>query len=361
MIEATQNEYVPDSVSAPGETLEEVLQMRSMSQADLAERTGRPKKTINEIIKGRTAITAETALQFELVLGIPAAFWTSREQHYRGALARSKEMTSLEGEAAWLKQIPYRAMVNLGWLKEETQKSRKVQQLLMFFGVASPERWEQLRSRQEAAFRCSPTLKSDPGAIAAWLRKGELDAQKIQSANYEPARFKEALLYVRGLTRNLPLNFASLVVKECSAAGVRVVFVPELPGTRAWGATRWLNATTALVQLSLRYKTDDHLWFTFFHEAGHILLHGRRDYFVEADDQHENTKESEADSFALEWLIPRKQYTVFRRLGAYSCGAINRFAYQLDIAPGIIVGHLQHEGLLPHNRCNELKKPITFG
>jgi hypothetical protein len=251
-------------------------------------------------------------------------------------------------------------MVNLGWLAEETQKAKQVQQVLAFFGVASPERWDLLWTRQQAAFRSSPTLKSDPGAIAAWLRKGEIEAQEMQSEEFDSLRFKEALRYVRGLTRKLPSNFASLLARKCSAAGVRVVFVPELPGTRAWGATRWLNATTALVQLSLRYKTDDHLWFTFFHEAGHILLHGRKDYFIEADDQDKNAKELEADSFAREWLIPRKEYTVFKRLGAYSCGAINRFAYQLDIAPGIVVGCLQHEGLVPHNRCNELKKPVNF-
>ncbi len=238
MNDLMKNEYVPDFVSAPGETLEEVLEMRGMSQTDLAERTGRHKKTINEIVKGKAAITPETALQFELVLGIPAAFWTNREQQYREALARSDEMMSLERYSTWLKQIPYRAMVNLGWLAEETQKAKQVQQVLAFFGVASPERWDLLWTRQQAAFRSSPTLKSDPGAIAAWLRKGEIDAQEMQSEEFDSLRFKEALRYVRGLTRKLPSNFASLLARKCSAAGVRVVFVPELPGTRAWGATR---------------------------------------------------------------------------------------------------------------------------
>ncbi len=360
MSETIRNEYAPDFVSAPGETLEEVLEMHGMSQAELAERTGRPKKTINEIVKGKAAITPETALQFELVLGIPAAFWTSREQQYREALARSKEIESLEAQVAWLERIPYRAIVKMGWLPEERQKAKQLQQVLMFFGVASPGRWNQLWERQQAAFRRSPTFKSDPGAIAAWLRKGEIEAQKIQSADYNPARFKEALRDVRSLTRNLPRDFASLVVGECCAAGVRVVFVPELPGTRAWGATRWLTPTSALLQLSLRYKTDDHLWFTFFHEAGHILRHGKRECFVEGDDQERDMKESEADSFALEWLIPEREYTLFRRLGARSCAAVSRFAYQLGIAPGIVVGRLQHDGVLAHNHCNELKKKIDW-
>src|ERR1700752_4082045 len=102
MNDSLKNQYVPDSVSPPGETLLEVLNERGMSQADLAERTGRPTKTINEIIKGKSAITPETALQLELVLGVSASFWNSREQHYREALARKKEADSFATQLDWL-------------------------------------------------------------------------------------------------------------------------------------------------------------------------------------------------------------------------------------------------------------------
>src|SRR5713101_9919725 len=98
MTETIRNQYAPDGVTAPGETLLEILQSRRMSQADLADRTGRPTKTINEIIKGKAAITPETALQFELVLGVPASFWNNREHQYREFLARKKELEWLGSE-----------------------------------------------------------------------------------------------------------------------------------------------------------------------------------------------------------------------------------------------------------------------
>src|SRR5882724_13472730 len=116
MSELNKNQYKPDSVSPPGETLEEILDSRSMSQAQLAERTGRPKKTINEIIKGKAAITAETAIQLERVLGIPAAFWIAREQNYRESLARKKELGHFAAQTSFLDRIPYRAMIDLGWI-----------------------------------------------------------------------------------------------------------------------------------------------------------------------------------------------------------------------------------------------------
>jgi addiction module HigA family antidote len=355
-----RNQYTPDTVSAPGETLLDVLESRGMSQSELADRTGRPKKTINEIIKGKAAITPETALQLEFVLGIPAAFWNAREQHYREALARQKGTELLESQVEWLKRVPYHKLVARGWVSDQREKSKQLQEVLLFFGVASTASWNELWEGTQAAYRRSPTFKSEPGAIAAWLRKGELAAQEIASAEFDAGRFKEALGKIRLLTSNLPTLFPSKVVSACSAAGVRVVFLPELPGTRVWGATRWLNQNCALMQLSLRYKTDDHLWFTFFHEAGHILLHGKRCAFLEGEDQTEDEKELEADSFARDWLIPERDYKNFRRLGASSCAAISRFAYELKIAPGIVVGRLQHDGVLARTECSNLKKNIEW-
>src|SRR5690348_1796558 len=130
MTEPINNQYMPDYVSAPGDTLEEVLESRGMSQAELAESTGRPKKTINEIIKGKTAMTAETAIQLERVLGIPASFWIAREQNYREALARAKEGDILQSQADWLTNIPYRGMVNLGWVREHREKSAQLEEVL---------------------------------------------------------------------------------------------------------------------------------------------------------------------------------------------------------------------------------------
>jgi HTH-type transcriptional regulator/antitoxin HigA len=83
MAKTLQNAYRPESVSLPGETLLEALETLEMSQAELARRMGRPVKTINEIIEGKAAITAETALQLEQVLRIPVSFWLKREQQFR--------------------------------------------------------------------------------------------------------------------------------------------------------------------------------------------------------------------------------------------------------------------------------------
>jgi addiction module HigA family antidote len=84
-----ENEYTPDAVSAPGETLAEIIKNRGMSLADFAARMGCAERIINEIIKGKAAITSDIALRLERVLGVPASFWNMREQNYM--LTRQRE------------------------------------------------------------------------------------------------------------------------------------------------------------------------------------------------------------------------------------------------------------------------------
>ena len=144
-----------------------------------------------------------------------------------------------------------------------------------------------------------------------------------------------------------------------AACGVAVVFVPELPGARASGVARWLTPTKALIQLSLRYKTDDHLWFTFFHEIGHVLRHGKTDVWIEATSSGaDDPREAEADKFSRDMLVPPREARELPRL--QSADQVHRFAERLGVAPGIIVGRLQHDGIWFHSRGNQLKRQLTF-
>ena len=290
MTNILRNEYQPDYVSPPGETLLETLETIDMSQAELARRMDRPVKTINEIVQGKTAITAETALQLEQVLRIPASFWLKREQQYQEFLARIEEGRRLKGWVGWLKEIPIRIMMQRRWIPVFTDKSQQVLEALKFFGVASPEAWRTVWERKVIVYRKSPAVESKLGSVATWLRRGELEAQAIECAPYRANTFRDTLISIRTLTVE-PVGLAQKeLVSLCANAGVAVVFVPELPNTGICGATQWLTSMKALVQLSLRYKTDDQLWYTFFHEAGHILLHGKRRVFLETGQQSREEK-----------------------------------------------------------------------
>ena len=355
-----QNQYMPDYVSPPGETLLEALEAIGMTQADLADRTGRPRKTINKIIRGKTSITPETALQLERVLGTPARFWSNREQHYRESLARAQERQKLQRQLDWLKQIPVKEMVAMKWLPAFEDTVDQLVAVVEFFGVTSPQQWERIWMGTSVSFRQSPAFESNPGAVSAWLRKGELDARNIDCQPYDEGKFRGSLEALRDLTTASPEEFVPKIQALCAQSGVAVVFVPELPKTRTSGGTRWLSPDKALIQLSLRYKRDDHLWFTFFHEAGHILLHGKRDVFLE-DNDVETEKEKQADKFSANFLIPPEEFAQFNpKAKHYSRLDVLDFAYEIGISPGIVVGRLQRERLIGFSHLNDLKSPLAW-
>lgn len=358
MTNSLANQFVPDYAIPPGETLFDTIEALGMSQAELSERTGRPKKTINEIIKGKAPITPDTALQLERVLGVSAAFWNNLEKNYRETLARLSEQERLQEQIAWLSELPVKALVKFGWIRPFKEKVHQLQELLNYFGVASPDCWREMWLGAQVAYRTSQAFESDPGAVSAWLRKGELVARDIVCKPYDESAFRAALKTIRSITVKPPEEFQLEVVRLCADVGVTVAFVPELPKMRASGATWWLTPTKAIILLSLRYKSDDHLWFSFFHEAGHILLHGKKEVFIE--DNHSSDKEDEANHFASEFLIPTSKFKTFTTSARLSKEAVRAFAAELGIASGIVVGRLQHDGFLPVTHCNDLKTRLVW-
>jgi HTH-type transcriptional regulator/antitoxin HigA len=359
MVKKNISEFKPDYAVPPGDILLEYLENIGMTQAELADRMGMTPKTVNEIIKGKAPITPETALKLERVFGRPAHFWNNLEQHYQEDRARIGEQSRLKSHLAWLKRVPVKEMAKHGWLKKSQDDVAQLSEVLRFFGVASPEQWKTVWEEYQVAYRQSQRYAPCAEAVSAWLRQGEIESQRITCAPFDAKRFLQSLDSARVLTREEPRVFHGRLVDLCASTGVAVVFVPELPKTGVFGATRWLG-TKAVIQLSLHYKSNDHLWFTFFHEAGHIIKHGRKEVFLEGNGM-DSEKEKEANTFAREKLIPSPAYKRFLSYWNKSHSEIENFAKELDIAPGIVVGRLQYDGHLPPTHGNGLKVFYRWG
>lgn len=348
-------------VTPPGSTLLETIEAIGMTQAELARRMGRPVKTVNEIINGKASITPDTALQLERVLSVPAHFWRRLEESYQQYLLALKDDAQLNDQQDWLKQIPFSELVKRGWVKDGGTAIDRVRAALEFFGVASAEAWSQVWNSSDALYRRSPAFAADLGAMAAWLRKGEIEARAVLCERYRKPRFESALKQMRSLTVGEPAAVIGQVQQLCASAGVALVLIAELPGCRASGAARWLSRHKAVIQLSLRHRTNDHLWFTLFHEAGHLVVTSEEKAFVDEPSSLSSTDpaEAQANEFAADLLIPGKEYEHFvcdlatRRPSA---SLICDFAQSVGTHPGIVVGRLQHDGLVPYrSTLNRLK------
>ncbi len=351
--------YEPDFVTPPGEILEEKLQDLGMSQAELAERIGRTKKTVNEIIKAKAPLLPETAIQLERVLGIPARFWSNAEENYRQWVARQEEARRLAEQREYLKELPIAQLVKAGRLPKRPDPVSRLRDVLQFFGVATLDALSQIGKEKRLAFRQSAAHEVDHYALLAWLRIGELEAQKIHCAPYAPKRFRRALQSIRGLCNISVPEAVPQMGRACAESGVALVFVPEISGCCAWGVTQWISPEKAILQLSLRGKTDDQFWFAFFHEAAHILLHPKKDIYVEMDNEQDE-REQEAHAFARDILISPQDWKRVALARPRSASEIRTWAARLNIPPGVLVGRLQHERMLPWTHLNGLKVKLRI-
>ncbi len=287
-------------ISHPGETLSEVLSSRNMTQAELALRTGRPLKTINEIIKGKASITPDTALQFERVLGISATFWMNRESQYRESQARQAEQKFLQQHFEWLDMLPIKEMAELGWISHINNPIDQLQELLGYFGLASPEHWLKYWSVSIPNIENSTSFQLAPGSTTAWLRKGEIEAQKLQCNDFQANTLSTLLPYIRSLIGK-PLDaYYGDLVNKLAEAGIAFCVVQNLPEQEIIKITRWLSPTKALLQLNTKYSKEKDFWFAFYQGLGHILLHGKREVFLHENEEEDLPKEEEVIRFAID-------------------------------------------------------------
>jgi len=214
----------------------------------------------------------------------------------------------------------------------------------------------------QVSFRRSREDQSDVAAISSWLRMGEIEAEQFSGPKYNKEKFERALTEIRGLTTASPADFEPRIRRLFAEAGVAFVLVPAIPRAHVSGVARWLNAHRPLIQMSLYGKTNDKFWFTLFHESAHILLHADEKKSVYLDDPSKqgsrDPKEIEANDWAGNFLVP-DQYAA--ALGSLKTkDAVRDFARRIDIHPGIVVGRLQHDGLIDVSWMNDLKASFRF-
>ncbi len=356
----TEKEYClfTDWASPPGDTILDLLEEREWTQVDLAKRMGYSTKHVSQLVNGKVSITQETACRLERVLGSNASFWLNREAQYRDNLARLEEMKKFEQWVCWVDEHPVPELMKAGAIEKRrrTQKNKPniLHDLLRFYGVATPDEWNHHYKGMAVVYRRAREDESNIGAISAWLRLGEIKVEQMTGPKYNKSRFEKALKIIRSLTVLPPEKFEQKLLSLCHQSGVALVFVPSIPRAHVSGAARWLKPYRPIIQLSLYGKTNDRFWFTFFHEAAHILMHNKEDVFLDELDARSDSKEEfEANKWAANMLIPEEYVCELPNLK--SKDAVRAFASKVDIHPGIIVGRLQHDGIIRQSWMNEFK------
>ena len=337
----------------PGATIKEQLTDRGMSQKEFAARMDMSEKHISRLINGEVMLTAEVAVRLEMVLGLPAHFWNNLESIYREKLQKIQEENAMDEDMEIMKKFPYREMARNGWVQQTSKETEKVISLRKYFEVIKLTMLQEPLIPGIACRRQAATEKAD-FALLAWAQRAKLEARNIQTKPVDLQKLEKNIPHIRKMTSQKPEEFCPELCEILRSCGIALVFLPHIGGSFLHGAT-FCDKNKIVIGLTVRGKDADRFWFSLFHEMAHILyghinnLNGTTE-----------AEETEADEFAKEILIPQKSFHEFIIHGKFDVAAIQKFASQIEIDPGIVVGRLQKEGYIEYNRCNQLKTKYSL-
>nr|MCR4903297.1 ImmA/IrrE family metallo-endopeptidase [Butyrivibrio sp.] len=307
------------------------------------------EKHISRLINGDVQLTPETAVRLEVVLGVPAKFWNNLEAIYREKIIKAEAENAMDADVVLAKQFPYSEMARFGWVPETREAKEKVINLRKYFEVVELSLLGSEQITRIACRRLAITEKSDL-ALMAWAQEAKIKARGIKTAQINIKGLISAMPKLRKMTMLKPKEFCPRI-KNCLAdCGIALVFLPHLKGSFLQGAS-FMDGNKIVVGLTARGKDADKFWFSLFHELAHIVLGhvGQTNGTSEED-------EKAADKWSGDILITSEDFDVFKRNGDYSEGSVLQFAKKQGIAPGIVVGRMQLEGMIKYNMLNNLKE-----
>jgi HTH-type transcriptional regulator/antitoxin HigA len=346
-------EFSTSWASPPGETILAILSKRDVEVEEFSSIVGIDIKYCERLLAGYESITKEIAKNIELVTEVPAKFWLKREASYRKQLDSNKD-ERLE----WLEKLPVKDMVKWKWIPKGLKHWDKFEACLDFFGVKNLYEWERTFANRltNVAFKTSSSFDTIPESVIVWLHQVEKIALEKSTSSWDSEKLLSQIPSIRELTLDdEPQSFIPKLDALLCSCGVSLVVLPTPKGTRASGATFFAKNDKPVLALSFRYGTNDHFWFSLFHEIGHLLLHSKTIIFIEDKATANSKEENEADNFAQTALIPAEYRAELLSFRHKDLRKILKFSKKLGVAKGIVVGQLQHAHKVPHNYLNKLK------
>ncbi|EHK9184857.1 ImmA/IrrE family metallo-endopeptidase [Vibrio vulnificus] len=350
------NDFSPDWISPPGETIVELLDESGLSIEDLSRKIGLSSQKSQRLLDGELSICQSLASRLESTFKVSSKFWLSRDSQYQAFKQRLEAK-----EKSWLELLPVADMVKFGWISKRSPRNARVRECLNFFNQSSIDAWYKDYAANElsVAYRASSSFKTEPVSVFTWLQYAQIETKKTAVLPWDREILIDSIPEIRELTNEPnPQVFIPKLKRIFAEAGVVFVIAKTPTGCRASGATCFFEKNKATLVMSFRYLTDDHFWFTLFHEIGHLVLH-TQEHTVRIEGRGiqgvSDIEEQEANDFASTTLIPsvyRKEMSSFYKS---DWKRIVRFARKVGVSKGIVLGQLQHMGNIDYAYLNRLK------
>jgi len=352
------DDFRPRWASAPGESIQTALLERDWDLSRFAAEVHLDENAAAGLLDGSADMTVAVARELAQALGGSSRFWLSREARYR---------ESLEWVHAdrWVSLLPANEMASLGWIDAPKDWFGRIAAFMDFFGVESPLQMTAEHTQiADAKFRSTPTEPKHEATVAAWVRQVELESEVVTCSPWDRNAFAAVLPQAAALSRQAdPRDFLPSLKQLAASTGVVVVVVRAPTGCPVSGVSITLESGRRVIGLSARYRSDDHFWFTFLHEAAHIVLHEGVGMYID-DIERDGSPgsegpEAEADQFASEMLLPSE---LLEKLpNRITPVTIHGLANRASVSPGVVLGQLQHAGLVSYrSKMNRLKHRYSW-
>lgn len=350
-------EYRDSMAFHPGYYIEEIVDESGLTQQDFAKRLDTTPKNLSKLINAEQRLSVDMAMKLSKLLGTTVEYWLNLQNAYDAVLAQMAYDKEMEEEKRVLKILGYGYFRDYFGLPDVPRRiEEQVSLVRKHLQVAS---LTVLLNRNLAVnFRSSADVLSEENTARAnaMVQVAVNEALKIDAPEFSRSKFKTAVEFALTQTNNYN-GFFPLIRERFLEAGVILVALPNLNGSKTNGATKKLGKSVMLM-VNDRHQHADSFWFTLMHEVGHVV---NNDFGISFTDESGDA-EMAADEYARNALIDPGMYQSFKDGGVFTLDAIREFASAIGRDPGIVLGRLQKDGLVSYGNLvlSSLRKKISF-
>lgn len=297
----------PELLILPGETIEDVLKDRDMTQAELAASTGFTKAYINSVIRGKKPISAKLAKRLEYVFDVPMSFWINLQANYDAECQEYDECHNITEDEKRVAKDDLREVVayfaDASALPTDQTEDARILSLRKILRVSSLVNLKDVGT--QGAFRMSGEATANPYVMGAWLRvcqRSWEDAQLDTAFSKDDADslLSELKEIMRSHMEDQQREIGE-IRETMKKYGIQFSVVQSFEGAPVHGYISKRADGSYAMAVTMR-EPQESFWFSIFHELGHICKGNvvKKVKFVDYD--RDSAEERNADAFAKSQL-----------------------------------------------------------
>lgn len=337
-------EYNDKIAFHPGYYIKEIVEESGLTQEDFAKRLDTTPKNLSLLIRGEQKLSIDIAMKLSRMIGTSVSYWLNLQNAYDTLIAEFKSNEELAIERIVFKSLGYgyfREHFNLPDLPRKTDE--QIVEVRNFLNVSTLA--VLMKKDMAVNFRSAPGELTESNIIKAntMVQIAMNIVLGIEAPKFNKSLFEKATAYALTLTKEHD-TFYPLIKEAFRKAGVILVILPNISGSKINGATKKVGNNVMLMVNDRRLNSDT-FWFTLFHEIGHVM---NGDYGISFDSES-GEQEEIADKYAEDMLIPRDEYQLFIAANKFDVQSICRFAEEINRDTGIVIGRLLNDGKVHYN------------